>query len=294
MPETQTQMFGGDWTELKLAMLRKYLSRYTTALKNKPFELVYIDAFAGTGYREVRGGEEDQGLLFPDLADQEPQSFLEGSASLALRAEPPFHRYVFVESSAKRMEELARLRENAGGLGDRIELVREDCNTYLQRICKQWDWAKRRAVLFLDPYGMAVEWSTVDAIARTRAIDVWILFPLGVAVNRLLKRDGEIPDLWRSRLDSLFGTQEWYARFYREPASDDLFGPVAGRQKTCTFDTISEFYNERLRSVFTKVAENPKRLRNSRGNPLFLLCFAVGNPRGAPIAIRIAQHILKG
>lgn len=48
--------FGGDWTDTKLAVLRNYLSAYTTALKDKPrpnfrFQKVYIDAFAGTGYR---------------------------------------------------------------------------------------------------------------------------------------------------------------------------------------------------------------------------------------------------
>lgn len=41
--------FGGDWTERKLAIVREYLGRYTLALKDQPFELWYIDAFAGTG-----------------------------------------------------------------------------------------------------------------------------------------------------------------------------------------------------------------------------------------------------
>ena len=41
--------FGGPWTEEKLAILKKYLDTYTTVLKNQPFRLIYIDAFAGTG-----------------------------------------------------------------------------------------------------------------------------------------------------------------------------------------------------------------------------------------------------
>jgi hypothetical protein len=28
-------------------------------------------------------------------------------------------------------------------------------------------------------------------------------------------------------------------------------------------------------------------------NPLYLLCFAAGNDKGAPIAVKIANHILK-
>ena len=48
------QLFGGRWTEEKLEILRKYLQAYNTALKNQPFKRVYIDAFAGTGYRKQR------------------------------------------------------------------------------------------------------------------------------------------------------------------------------------------------------------------------------------------------
>ena len=40
------------------------------------------------------------------------------------------------------------------------------------------------------------------------------------------------------------------------------------------------------------VAE-PGVLRNSSNNPLYLLCFAAGNDKGAPIAVKIANHILK-
>ena len=41
--------FGGQWTIEKLDILGRYLDAYTTALKNQPFKLVYIDAFAGHG-----------------------------------------------------------------------------------------------------------------------------------------------------------------------------------------------------------------------------------------------------
>ena len=38
--------------------------------------------------------------------------------------------------------------------------------------------------------------------------------------------------------------------------------------------------------------EHPRVLRNSANCPLYLLCFAVGNEKGAPIALRIANHLL--
>ena len=54
-----SQSFGGSWTELKLDLVASYLEAYSTALKNKGFGKTYVDAFAGTGYREMIGEESE-------------------------------------------------------------------------------------------------------------------------------------------------------------------------------------------------------------------------------------------
>jgi three-Cys-motif partner protein len=69
-----------------------------------------------------------------------------------------------------------------------------------------------------------VEWQTIEAVARAQAIDLWILFPLGVGVNRLLTRSGDIPESWRRRLDLLLGTTDWYDEFYKVERTQTLFG----------------------------------------------------------------------
>jgi three-Cys-motif partner protein len=101
--------FGGDWTTKKLDVVAKYLHGYTTALKRTPFEKVYIDAFAGTGYRDGQQADAETAPaleLLPDFADREAQGLLEGSAKRALRVGPPFDRYVFIERSEKRCQQL--------------------------------------------------------------------------------------------------------------------------------------------------------------------------------------------
>ena len=57
--------------------------------------------------------------------------------------------------------------------------------------------------------------------------------------------------------------------------------------------TIGRYFVERLKSIFPGVAEEPGVLRNSTNNPLYLLCFAASNERGAPVALRIVGHLLK-
>ena len=46
--------FGGPWTQRKLEVVGRYLDLYATALKNRPFKRLYIDAFAGTGDRSEK------------------------------------------------------------------------------------------------------------------------------------------------------------------------------------------------------------------------------------------------
>lgn len=115
---------------------------------------------------------------------------------------------------------------------------------------------------------------------------------LGIGVNRLLTRSGDIPDSWRRRLNTLLGTDDWYEEFYRVESTPTLFGGAENRVVKATTETIGRYFNERLKSIFVAVAEEPKVLRNSANCPLYLLCFAVGNEKGAPIALRIANHLL--
>ncbi len=287
--------FGGEWTTRKLDVLAKYLQGYTTVLKKTPFQKLYVDAFAGTGYRDARRDDDtnlSQNPLLPELAESEPQSLLDGSARIALRTEPPFDGYVFIERSAERCAHLEGLKTEFPDFATRIDIRQGDANAEIQDLCAR-DWSSRRAVLFLDPYGMQVEWTTIEAVAGTHAIDLWLLFPLGIAVNRLLTKSGDIPESWRRRLDRFFGTEDWYETFYTVETTPTLYDDDQERVVKAKPDAIGQYIIERLDGLFVGVAAEPGVLRNSRNNPLYLLCFAVGNPRGKDIALRIANHLLK-
>ncbi len=299
--DAKRHQFGGQWTSRKLEVLSGYLRSYTIALKDKPtaaspFRKAFIDAFAGSGYRdsnrEAGRATSSQSLLLPDLAEDEPQGLLDGSARLALQTDPPFDRYIFIERSAARCGELEAMKTEFPEHADRIDIRRGDANEKIKALCDK-DWSLHRAVLFLDPYGMQVEWTTIEAVAKTKAIDLWLLFPLGIGVNRLLPRSGDIPAPWRERLNLLLGTKDWYDEFYSIETTPTLFGTDQERVVKATMGTIGRYFNDRLNQVFAGVVEEPGVLRNSLNNPLYLLCFAVGNERGKKIALRIAEHLLR-
>ena len=290
------QKFGGDWTEDKLRRVGKYLRAYNVALKNKKFELEYIDAFAGTGYREIPNSNESEGLLFSELAEPEVQQFLDGSARIALNVEPGFHRFTFIERDPMKVRELEKLRDEFPGKNIRIECG--EANDRVQAICHE-SWHNRRAVLFLDPFGMQVSWKTLEAVAHTKCIDVWLLFPLGVAISRLLKKDGNIPEAWAQRLDFVFGDRSWRDELYtvREPKKTrqrTLFDtdPESEIHLIADFAAIEEYFRMRLGTIFAGVAANSVWLRNSKNVPLYQLFFMAGNKKGTPIAVNIAEDIM--
>ena len=289
------QKFGGGWTAEKLERVQKYLTAYTTALKNTPFNLIYIDAFAGTGYRKIKSIDSQQELMFPDLAGEDAEAFHAGSATIALETSPRFAEYYFIEQSAKKCAELEKLKEEFPDKAKDIHILNEDANSALMRVCDD-SWKRRnlRAVLFLDPFGMNVSWQTIEAIAKTEAIDMWYLFPFGVGVNRLLTKDGVIPEAWQKTLDNIFGCSDWKEHFYKTEVRQGLLWDEEVTTKIGDFQQIADYFVKRLDSIFAGVAKKPLPLYNSRKNPLYLLCFACGNKKGAPIALRIAENILKG
>jgi len=292
--------FGGEWTEDKLACLGKYLSAYRKIFVQnmyaRRYRTWYVDAFAGTGSRAIRETLDRAEPLFEgSYEDPESQSYRDGSALKALGLESPFDEYFFIETSKVRLKELKmEIGKRHEKLLARCEFSSEDANKALREWSNKRDWKSERAVVFLDPYGMQVEWDTLTTLAATKGIDLWYLFPLGIGVARLLVRDAKkIDEEWERRLDLIFGTNEWKARFYEAQTVTDLFGSREELIRDAGEKKIAAFVEERLKTCFVGVAKG-LILRNSKSSPLYLLCFAASNERGATPALKIAQSILGG
>lgn len=294
--------FGGDWTEKKLSYLKDYLKAYrqifTRNERARHLKTWYVDAFAGTGFRRVSGSTAcGQLSVFEDVyEDTETTEYRDGSAKMALTLAEPFDFYLFIEKSMARVVELEEaIKRDHADLFPRCDFRHGDANDVLEVWCQERDWKRERAVVFLDPYGMQVEWRTIEALARTKATDLWYLFPLGVGVSRLLTHSGDIEEGWQRRLDLLFGTTAWRTNFYRLMPSGqaDLFGETSHTvERDAPVAKIEAFIHSRLEATFVKAAKG-QVLRNSKQSPLYLLCFAAANEKGAPTALRIAQDILK-
>lgn len=286
------QSFGGDWTEKKLEVLDNYLKAYCQIFDRNPaaqhFETIYVDAFAGGGL--IQSTAAAKADLFSEFAEQDAIGFFQGSAARALRH--TFDRYIFIEKSDARIAELEMLKSQSVAR-DRIAIRRGDANPELESLARATNWKKTRAVVFLDPYGMQVNWNTIAMLGETKAVDLWLLVPLGQAVMRLLQKRSKPPPEWQKALDRIFGTHEWASRFYKTEKQEDFFEEITSTHRVADSTAVAAFMIERLEQVFFAVAKVPGTLYNSQKVPLYLFCFASANPRGAPTALKIANHLLK-
>ncbi len=300
MANQGTNSFGGSWTEQKLDILEDYLKAYTTVLKNQDFHLTYVDAFAGTGYVDPDSRDERQGQpAWGDALDVPTRGVLTGSTRRAIAVtDKPFDSFVFVEQNRDYARELGSVKADYPNRA--IRIVRADANSFLQKWCDSQNqilgipWnspgKRQRAVVFLDPFAVQVEWRTIAAIAATQSIDLWILFPLS-ALTRILPRGRQPDESYSALLDRAYGGDEWRT-LYRTRIQRTLFGDETETVRA-EQQAIAQVYLDKLGSTFPSVSLSPKWFCNSRNSPLFAFMFAAANPgKGGQIALNIANHLL--
>jgi|SRR5579884_119642 three-Cys-motif partner protein len=281
----------GPWAAEKLEALSRALNYYTTYLKKQSqWQKIYIDAFAGPGLSEVRSKpreDSDQSLqLFADQAvDPVEQEvvFLKGSPRVALDITNPFDRYVFIEKDATRVAELEGIRSEYQGRRA-IEIRQGDANSILQDLLKSISKFEHRGYIFLDPFGLQVPWGTIEAIAKTGAIEVMVNFPLGMALRRMMPNSGNVPPGWQISLDTFFGSPEWRQHAYEEGV--DLLGKRTFKIADSE-DRLLAWYRGRLGSAFGQVSE-AQLVTNTRGGRLYYLIWAGPHEAG----LKGANYIL--
>lgn len=278
--------FGGPWTLIKLDLLERYLTFFNTALRQQPrpeypFDRIYIDAFAGTGVCDIK------------LKDGSRVA-VKGSAKIAVDTEPPFHQVHLVDLNNKHVTELQALISNTGAT--QISVYQDDANTALRRIVEEINWRKTRGVLFLDPYGMAVEWTTLESIANTQALDVWYLFPLSAVYRQAARNFSRVDEGKAAVLDKVLGTSEWRKVFYEASKQDSLLelSSEPAVVRTASPGEIATYVHERLLSIFRGWVSPPIFLPD-HGAPMFVLFFAVSNPAAPAVKLskKAAEHLFQ-
>lgn len=289
--------WGGAWTEEKLNAFEKYVNAYLTIMNKYrgqyDWKLIYFDGFAGSGSRNEDTTSEDNQLMM-DMMDEhqitaEELTPYKGAAERVLNiTQEGFDFYYFIDkdaaSSSQLQEKLASYQKDK-----RLEFRHSDANTEVSKLADAMRKnSKLKALVLLDPFGMQVDWSSIERLKGT-STDLWILIPTGVIVNRLLDRKCKLTHI--EKLTSFFGKDEAFLRnyFYSTHQDMTLFGDVEVIEKVKEpIRKIAELYIQQMVTIFKYVTKQPLVLCNTRNMPIFHFACASNNES----AVKIAHEII--
>lgn len=258
----------GEWSEIKLEILRKYAPVYTSILSNQSFVkgYYYIDGFSGYGIHKSKTRDD----------------LIEGSPSIALKTNPPFTAHYWVDLNSKKVEFLKRLSDGHPN----VNVFDGDCNDILvNEIFPTIQFSQfKRALCLLDPYGIHLNWNVIEAAGRSKSIEIFLNFPI-MDINRNVLRTNpdRVDPANIKRMDFFWGDDSWKQAAYRRHPG--LFDTI--EEKTSNNDVVSAF-QKRLKEVagFNYVPD-PIPMKNDQGATVYYLFFATPNKTAHKIVVEI-------
>ena len=256
----------GAWSREKLQMLEKYLAAYVKILsteKCKKFcrEFHYIDAFAGA----------------TEHVDRETGEYIDGSPRVALKVQPPFSSYTFIEKNTIKVKNILDSLVTQYP-SHNIRVLSGDCNErLLQDVLPEFPKRKgpsKLGFIFLDPYGTNLNWSTVESIGKAGVFDVFI----NLSVMGITRQAPGIPpsNETKERISRCMGGDDWFEICYKENHQLTLPGLATHshiRAHDGVADGLAAYYQNKLVGCFQYVTPF-KMMYSSKNSPIYALMFA--------------------
>jgi three-Cys-motif partner protein len=295
--EPKPMVWGGPWTEQKLDAFEKYVNAYLTIMNKYrdryDWKLVYFDGFAGSGSRQSYDDNKQIIKLFEEDINPLELKVYMGAAERVLNIQQRgFDYYYFIDVSQDSCRKLKEKLDKHLTAGKLMEFRANDVNEEIIKLAHAFKQRTDLAgLVFLDPFGMQINWSSIELLAGTR-IDLWILIPTGTIINRLLDRKANL--VLSDKLESFFGLsiEEIKSYFYNTKTEQTLFGEIKKIQKIEEpIQKIAALYIERLKTIFEEVADNPLVMRNSKNVPIYHFAFASNNIAATKIAGQIIKAL---
>ena len=268
----------GSWAREKLDYLERYVHVFITAMHGKPWRGIhYIDLFAGPGKCRSRAG----------------QVYL-GSPLIALKAPYPFTCHFFADLDEENVTALKQ-RCSVSSRRDHVCYIVGDSNIIVDRIVGHISALDREFIrgqwpslnlAFLDPEGLDLHWSTVEALARLNRMDLIIHYPqMGLARYMPVAFNSQES----SKIDLFFGDREWQRIYEKWCGKRGLHSQLINHYKA----RLQELgYGEVLRGDET--GYEPLIRNTKRKAPLYRLLFASKHPLGHDFWRKVTRRDVYG
>jgi three-Cys-motif partner protein len=186
----------GTWAEEKHDRVSYYAKLFSTGMKAKWDERVYIELYAGAGYSRIR----------------DTTRIIAGSAIRALLLEHPFDKYIFCEKGTKELEALKeRVKKTAPSA--RVAFIQGDCNErvddILAEIPAHSPGHRVLSLCFVDPYDIGIKFETLRRLS-VKFMDFLVLLALYMDANRNYERYVSEDAL---KVDEFVGSATWRERW---------------------------------------------------------------------------------
>ena len=181
-----------------------YVRLFTTAMKNKWPQRVYLGLYSGSGRARVSGTNE----IVPTTAIS------------ALQVPDPFTKYIFVDNNP---DCIAALEARIGALGGDydVSLINKNVSEAVPAIIEEMPlFSKGRGLLsfcFVDPFSAELDFSILKQLGGRYRMDFLVLLMLGRDVRTNFRRylEDENDTRIAKLIDDANWRDEWTARGYR-------------------------------------------------------------------------------
>lgn len=194
----------GEYARRKLQWLDRYLPAALTATVTK-HRRVYVDLFAGPGVNKDGETEFKSGALRALRALGKGELEPAFTDAVLVNIEPADH-----EALVRRIDRLC-----AGGgcrvPRDHIVIELGDANELIPAITQRFD-PLDYLLVFADIEGPTdLPWTSVEALKRAghQSVDLYVLFPLEMAISRMIAYDRDRQFQFEHQLTAFFGTDAW-------------------------------------------------------------------------------------
>ena len=243
----------GHWGLKKYELFGRYCDIFTSGMKGKWDNLVYIDLFACAGVAKIK--------------DEEKR--IKTSSLIAASIPNKFTNYIVCELS----------KEYIGALKNRIGLyhkeeeakfqfINGDCNENIDIIINHIPKGyKTLNFCFVDPFNFDIEFETIKKIASNRQIDFLILFATHMAGNRNYHNYIKPGN---NTIEKFINNKNWRTKF------------LSGEKTQKDFiNFLAESYDANMKSI--GYITDPKlkcQIKTNDGHTLYYLAFYSKHPVG--------------
>jgi three-Cys-motif partner protein len=254
-----------EWSLAKHEIIFKYCPAYNKIVK-KYWATVYADAFAGSNR----------------FYDEKTFEVLPGSPERALRSEPTFDEFHFIDLKKERA---ARLREMYEDRND-VKVYEGDCNRVIQGELLP-SMKGRKGLFVLDPYGIHYHWKTVALCGQAKDVELFLNYPvMDILRNGIRKKANALPESLKNRMDLFWGDSDWEKLAY-ETVDTILADPITVR-KIDPEQNVIRAYIERLRTVAGFAYVSKPVIMRFGSSKLYYLIHAAQKP----VASKIMKDIM--